>query len=70
MGQPNPVDFLSDAFGEGCDARLAGLPLSANPYQSSVGHREWQRGWKDVNDFWGGAGPWPLAVPTAAACES
>ena len=47
------------AFNQGCDARLAGTPLGANPYCSSAGHPEqsaylaWRRGWHDVHGSWG-----------------
>lgn len=43
------------AFNEGCDARLKGLPPSANPFSVSNAsqHRFWLRGWKHVNSYWG-----------------
>ena len=51
------------AFNEGCDARIRGLSLVANSYQSSVdgncrGHtnslyKAWRDGWTSVDVGWG-----------------
>jgi len=32
-------------FGQGCDARLAGIPLECNPYVSVTMRGAWRRGW-------------------------
>ncbi len=43
------------AFGAGSDARLAGRPLSANPYgrgQEDNEHKGWQAGWVSVDSSW------------------
>jgi hypothetical protein len=42
------------AFNAGSDARLAGLPLTLNPYywQSHMA-AAWREGWHDVNGNWG-----------------
>lgn len=51
--------MVPKAFGDGADARLAGKPLSANPYTANVGRVDasleaaWVRGWEDVAQFWG-----------------
>lgn len=39
------------AFNQGCDARLAGLPLSMNPYRGSA-RTNWRLGWLDVDRHW------------------
>lgn len=46
---------LAHAFNLGCDARLAGLPLTANDYSSSQqdAYQSWERGWRDVDQYWG-----------------
>ena len=42
------------AFNIGSDARIAGLPLSYNPYiVNTVLYKEWIRGWRDVHRYWG-----------------
>jgi hypothetical protein len=40
------------AFNLGSDARLAGLPLAANPYQEPELHDCWWRGWQHVAKHW------------------
>lgn len=55
---------LARAFNLGCDARLAGLPETANPYTSD-GRREWyswRAGWHDCAIWWGCyvAGRWAI----------
>lgn len=47
------------AFSEGCDARLAGLPITANPYKKTCKgwrqdtlHNLWRSGYLDMNAFW------------------
>lgn len=41
------------AFNQGADARLAGLPITANPFKSQTGrgdeHATWDRGWREVD---------------------
>ena len=45
------------AFNQGCDARLAGKRLTANPYlgegQPAGLANCWVRGWQDVDRHWG-----------------
>lgn len=44
----------SRAFNEGCDARLAGHPLSANPYDFLTAEaKTWRDGWNHVDKYWG-----------------
>ncbi len=50
---------FAPAFNRGCDARLAGQPLSANPFNTNGTSEErnfaqyWRKGWHDVDDHWG-----------------
>ncbi len=51
------------AFGQGADARLAGLPLVACPYQTAGDGnydlaRTWRAGWCHANDFFGVDAKW------------
>jgi hypothetical protein len=43
------------AFNRGCQARIDGIPKSANPYP--IGDRGtgwwWLQGWRDVDQYWG-----------------
>lgn len=68
-------------FGRGCDARLAGHPVSSCPYEpSSYPYLQWVAGWRHVTLYWGNLvfGRWayrPLPVirdacggPTETAC--
>lgn len=50
-----PSSLNSDqAFNQGCDARLAAIPLSCCPYSpSSPQGINWRRGWLDVHISWG-----------------
>ncbi len=44
------------AFSAGSDARLAGRPLTANPYgrgSEDNEHKGWQAGWVSVDSSWG-----------------
>ncbi len=55
----------SHAFAIGSDARLAGLPASANPFPCKNGrdeHDYWLLGWRNVDLSWGCAvrGRWPV----------
>lgn len=54
------MSIAASAFGQGSDARLAGLPLSACPYRSADGYScvYWKMGWWDVNDFWANQARW------------
>ena len=56
MGEKEKAD-TNRAFSEGSDARLKGLPRSANPYAPKVSNNPlylaWQRGWDDVSKKWG-----------------
>lgn len=49
------------AFNMGCDARLAGLPITANPHNVKILSTYWRMGWEDVDVFWGKKvrGRWP-----------
>lgn len=48
------------AFGRGCDARLAGLPLSACPHPGQEFLAlAWRRGWLDVDRAWATEALWP-----------
>lgn len=55
------------AFNEGADARLEGLPVSANPYACNTPpYYRWRRGYYDVQAFWGNSKlrRWPIwALP-------
>jgi hypothetical protein len=50
---PSALDLLrARAFGGGCDARLAGLPLSVCPHDPLWQRRlatAWRAGWLDVD---------------------
>lgn len=60
---PNAVH--ARAFSAGTDARLAGLPITANPHHGvadpggSLG-RAWRAGWLDAEKFWGLWARWPV----------
>lgn len=45
----------SRQFGQGCDARLSGWSVWANPYTDAqpLFRRAWANGWRDVHVFWG-----------------
>lgn len=49
------------AFGLGGDARLAGLPVTANPFGSAEGRLRaaWAEGYCDVHYHWGEEALWP-----------
>ncbi len=50
---------IAIAFAAGCDARLAGRPLTDNPHlgyfdeDSIILSRRWQSGWINVAESWG-----------------
>ncbi len=53
----NEVDHsqYAAAFNSGSDARLAGRPLSANPYGRGAEdneHKGWAAGWASVDEGW------------------
>jgi ribosome modulation factor len=57
-----PADPLARAFNRGSDARLAGLPRSANPYPHDDPCRAlWRQGWQDVATWWAVEALWPHA---------
>lgn len=46
-------DAYAVAFGEGCDARLAGRPVGACPYASDTARGvAWRAGWQDVHAWY------------------
>lgn len=48
------------AFSAGSDARIAGLPIDANPcLPGSRDHIHWIRGWKDCHLNFGEEARWP-----------
>jgi hypothetical protein len=56
-----PVGCREKAFNEGSDARIAGIPLAANPYLTGSGYYSyWRMGWKDVESNWGQDAFWPV----------
>jgi ribosome modulation factor len=60
---PAALDLLTArAFGRGCDARLAGLPLSACPHDPLWERHlaaAWRVGWLDVDAHWSQDALWP-----------
>ena len=52
------------AFNRGCDARLAGEPLTSNPYRSGqkIERQAWINGWYDVHWLYGekARDRWPI----------
>lgn len=57
----NPNEERAAAFNQGCDARLAGLSLSDNPFQSGdYFWRYWRQGWIDVDRNWGRWAHWSV----------
>ncbi len=60
MTSTNPV-----AFNRGSDDRIAGLSLSACPYDATLQDNEctsWRRGWRNANRWWADdvGGRWPV----------
>ncbi len=55
---------LDTAFGEGSDARIAGLPRHYNPHHGAMNHNRasWDRGWDDVDRHWGKSAKWPVRL--------
>lgn len=50
------------AFGEGSDSRIAGRPLTANPYGSlreQNGYHGWRLGWLSAEKEWAVQARWP-----------
>ena len=45
---------IARCFNAGCDARLAGRPMSENPYVGdSASMSAWRQGWRNVAMSWG-----------------
>lgn len=62
---PAPSDQTAAAFAAGCDARLAGKPLAANPHRPKTGvlGSAWRDGWLEAQRNYGKhvAGRWCVA---------
>lgn len=54
------IQTNDEAFGCGCDARIAGRPRSGNPFTEEQLQRAWDRGWIDVDRHWGREAKWPI----------
>lgn len=54
------TDDRSRAFSLGSDARIAGQPMTANPYPvaEKAIRKAWQEGWWDVHHFWNAWAQW------------
>ena len=56
------------AFNLGSDARIAGLPLKANPHSAvtdKLSRNGWRHGWLDVDRYFGEWAKWPVrTLPT------
>lgn len=51
--KPKRKDLLARAFGEGCDARLAGVHVTLCPYEADRGMANaWMEGNVDVENSW------------------
>jgi hypothetical protein len=51
------------AFNAGSDARIRGLPVTANPFTATGGHglhEQWRFGWAHVDREWGRDAKWPV----------
>lgn len=48
------------AFNDGCDYRLAGVPIKDNPYADSDHSAAWLSGWRHTNSNWGKDARWPI----------
>ena len=59
------IDSLPSSFNAGCDARIAGLTLDANPHNMQTPqYRSWRAGWTDADKHWGEWARWPVpALP-------
>ena len=60
------------AFNAGCDARLAGRPITDNDYPSSsvAGYRLWREGYLHVQNNWGREAVGPIVpLPAVVAGE-
>lgn len=59
------VNLKDLAFNRGCDARLGGLPMAANPYlrRNKRLRDVWFEGWRSVDTEWGTAVRWPRVAP-------
>lgn len=55
------TEIMARAFNRGCDARIAGMSLSANPYnlvERPECWLQWRLGYKDVDRYWGRNALW------------
>lgn len=48
------------AFNDGCDYRLAGVPIKDNPYADTDRSAAWLSGWRHMNSNWGKDAKWPI----------
>jgi ribosome modulation factor len=55
-----PLDLKTTAFNRGCDARLAGRPISSDPYESPELSEYWRLGWMNVAMACGREARWPI----------
>ncbi len=56
MTPPHMTSIAAVAFNRGCQSRLDGEPLSANPYNSSeagTAHAAWTQGWIHTHRYFG-----------------
>ena len=51
---------MDEAFNRGCDARLAGQPVTACPYDIPQYRHLWKQGWWHVQRHWGRDAKWPV----------
>lgn len=51
--QNNTIEEISKAFNQGCDARLAGEPITWCQYDYGELRKYWKNGWRDVDKNWG-----------------
>lgn len=56
-----PVE--TQAFNEGCQARINGEALSRNPYDHDrAAKRSWKRGWEDADLNWAKEARWQVRI--------
>ncbi len=59
---------MNAAFNAGSDARIAGVPLVANPYENATEREFWSRGWRQVASQWAIDAKWPtITLPVMTA---
>ncbi len=52
------TDYSAYAFGQGCDARIAGESITTCPYPDYEPlAKAWRNGWNDVHNHWGRGAP-------------